>query len=185
LVSSTTLTNFTAASQRDGWVHVTGVFEPAQFMRLNIDGEIDVEQTTGVPTGIDLITTTPFTIGRLNGSTTHSFNGSIDDVRVYDHALSLAEIQALVAMAPVGLDGDFNFDNVVDAADYVVWRKTLGDVDNYNLWRSNFGSSIPGSGSSVGAAAVPEPSSLLLIAAMALAFYSQKFRPRWHAAVNS
>jgi hypothetical protein len=52
------------------------------------------------------------------------------------------------------LPGDYNFNGVVDAADYVVWRKTSGatidlradgntngiiDQGDYNLWRSHFG----------------------------------------------
>jgi hypothetical protein len=59
-----------------------------------------------------------------------------------------------------GLDGDFNDDGVVNAADYVFWRDQLGDTSNYNLWRSNFGATA-GSGSFTGTA-VPEPSSALL-----------------------
>ena len=63
------------------------------------------------------------------------------------------------------LAGDFNTDGKVDAADYVVWRKTLGDATNYNIWRANFGK--PGGGAGTGLtddpAAVPEPSTLLLL----------------------
>jgi hypothetical protein len=66
------------------------------------------------------------------------------------------------------LDGDFNGDGKVDAADYVVWRKNPGahggDPAGYNLWRTNFGRTA-GSGSGLDAAGVPEPSSLLLVAA--------------------
>ena len=39
----------------------------------------------------------------------------------------------------VALAGDFNGDNVVDAADYVVWRKSGGSQSAYDLWRANFG----------------------------------------------
>jgi hypothetical protein len=66
------------------------------------------------------------------------------------------------------LDGDYNGDGKVDAADYVVWRKDPGanggDPAGYNTWRTNFGRTS-GSGSGLGAAGVPEPSSLLLVAA--------------------
>ncbi len=76
------------------------------------------------------------------------------------------------------LVGDYNRNGVVDAADYVVWRKTLGqsvpggsgaDGDNngiieqndYSVWRANFGAQ---SGTaSVTTAAVPEPASWLLM----------------------
>jgi hypothetical protein len=64
------------------------------------------------------------------------------------------------------LPGDFNGDNVVDAADYVVWRKGLGTTytqDDYNTWRTNFGRSfsfsVSGSGASANAV-VPEPASI-------------------------
>ncbi|HJQ78703.1 MAG TPA: PEP-CTERM sorting domain-containing protein, partial [Lacipirellulaceae bacterium] len=68
------------------------------------------------------------------------------------------------------LAGDFNEDGKVDAADYVVWRKTNGTEPGYNEWRTNFGRTS-GSGASVeAAAAVPEPASIgLLLAMMATA----------------
>ncbi len=63
-----------------------------------------------------------------------------------------------------GLDGDFNNDGSVDAADYVVWRKTDGTTDGYNLWRQNFGASLgSGSGALASTGAVPEPASLALL----------------------
>jgi hypothetical protein len=80
--------------------------------------------------------------------------------------------------------GDFNLDGTVNAADYVVWRKSGsvgsgarfmqgdadfdGDVDNADLalLRANFGfvrqPLSAGSGSGVGFAAVPEPAGALL-----------------------
>jgi hypothetical protein len=78
-----------------------------------------------------------------------------------------------------GLPGDFNGDNVVDAADYTVWRDQLGsvgtvespagdgngdlvvDAADYQIWRQNFGRSgagLPALAAST--TAVPEPSSL-------------------------
>jgi hypothetical protein len=69
-----------------------------------------------------------------------------------------------------GLGGDHNADGVVDAADYVAWRKDPGafggDPDGYNDWVANFGESGAGSG---GSAPVPEPAtfiSLLVAAAL-------------------
>ncbi len=58
------------------------------------------------------------------------------------------------------LVGDFNNDGKVDAADYVVWRKTdPASIQGYLDWRSNFGATA-GSGQSL-AAAVPEPSAFV------------------------
>jgi hypothetical protein len=64
------------------------------------------------------------------------------------------------------LPGDYNQNNVVDAADYTVWRNTLGasgltpyagadgdgdwmvDADDYGIWKLHFGDTIPqGAGS--------------------------------------
>jgi hypothetical protein len=63
-------------------------------------------------------------------------------------------------------DGDFDGDGDVDAADYVVWRKTDGTQPGYDEWRTNFGRTS-GSGSALGAGAVPEPSALILLVAAA------------------
>jgi hypothetical protein len=72
------------------------------------------------------------------------------------------------------LPGDFNHDNTVDAADYVVWRKGLGTTytqTDYDTWRANFGATL-GTGSSSTLPlppspfdnAIAEPSCLLLVA---------------------
>ncbi|MEX0610927.1 MAG: LamG domain-containing protein [Pirellulales bacterium] len=61
------------------------------------------------------------------------------------------------------LTGDYNDDGSVDAADYVVWRKTgINGQDGYNDWRANFGMMAPGSGSSLSNTAVPEPACFVL-----------------------
>jgi hypothetical protein len=57
------------------------------------------------------------------------------------------------------LAGDFNVDQVVNVADYVVWRKTIGTQAGYNAWRSHFGS---GSVASAGAT-VAEPTTLAML----------------------
>jgi hypothetical protein len=71
--------------------------------------------------------------------------------------------------------GDYNQSGTVDAADYTVWRDTLGsttnlsadgdgsltiDAGDYTVWQTNFGM---GAGSvSISAIGVPEPSAMLL-----------------------
>jgi microcystin-dependent protein len=68
----------------------------------------------------------------------------------------------------VSVPGDFNFNGVVDAADYVLWRKGLGSAytqsDYNNLWRPNFGK-VLGTGFEVDSSmevAVPEPDIAML-----------------------
>jgi hypothetical protein len=75
--------------------------------------------------------------------------------------------------------GDYNQNGIVDAADYVVWRKKSGSgtslpnddtpgvgPDDYTRWRTHFGQAGSGSGAGSGLLAdrsVPEPSSLGLL----------------------
>jgi hypothetical protein len=91
-------------------------------------------------------------------------NGIYDEFRIYNTALTPAEVLYLSQNAPevTALAGDFNGNGKVDAADYVVWRKTMGDTTSYNLWRANFGKPGSGAGAGDGASAVPEPTSILL-----------------------
>lgn len=91
--------------------------------------------------------------------------------------------QAVLAVE--GILGDYNLNGTVDAADYAVWRDTLGsttdmrangdntgasmgiiDAADYALWRANFGmvAPIPGGGAGEAAlAAVPEPTTASLL----------------------
>jgi probable HAF family extracellular repeat protein len=71
-------------------------------------------------------------------------------------------------LTPVSIPGDFNHDGRVDAADYVVWRKTGGSLGDYNTWRANFGQTAGSGAGAYAGTAVPEPATLvLLMSAMA------------------
>ena len=60
-------------------------------------------------------------------------------------------------------NGDYNQNGVVDAADYIVWRKSIGGQPAYDAWRQRFGSS-PGSGSGFAeGGSVPEPSVAIIL----------------------
>jgi hypothetical protein len=70
-------------------------------------------------------------------------------------------------LAAGGIPGDFNLDNVVDGADYVVWRKGLGTTytqADYNTWRANFGRTAGGGAGAGANVVVPEPSIIALVA---------------------
>jgi hypothetical protein len=69
------------------------------------------------------------------------------------------------------LPGDFNGDGVVDAADYVIWRKTTpNDFAKYEQWRMNFGFGSPNQdGAGHGTTTpVPEPGALGLAGLLVL-----------------
>jgi hypothetical protein len=66
------------------------------------------------------------------------------------------------------LPGDFNNDGIVDAADYVVWRKTdSGNSQGYTDWRENFGEGMGAGRGSAGKSpsqtGVPEPATLVML----------------------
>ena len=82
-----------------------------------------------------------------------------------------------VMLLPIAT-ADYNQNGVVDAPDYVMWRKSLGsttnhaadgnhngivDNDDFELWRSTFGELAIGSGSAIAATPVPEPGILPLV----------------------
>jgi hypothetical protein len=99
--------------------------------------------------------------------------GSTAPLTGYDkYSIGLYVDFALIGLAFEGAtipgpDGDFNNDLVVDAADYVVWRKMDGTPYGYSEWRANFGLAA-GSGAAANAS-IPEPATILLMAVALLA----------------
>lgn len=81
------------------------------------------------------------------------------------------------------LPGDFNLDDVVDAADYSVWRDGLGTnytQNDYALWVGNFGASA---NSAAVAGPVPEPlAGELAVLALVTVGISRRCRPKKIAA---
>jgi hypothetical protein len=111
-----------------------------------------------------------------------SFNPTITDIQFTSYAganftVSNVQIGDAATMLPPTLSsqGDFNHDGIVNTADYILWRKSMGQtgvnlpadgngnnqVDSGDLftWRTHFGQSVSaGAGSSLdSSSAVPEP----------------------------
>jgi hypothetical protein len=96
------------------------------------------------------------------------------------------EILKLSQTGPVGVQGDYNNNGVVDAADYVLWRNggplqneiaTPGTVtqEDYDSWRARFGStSGSGAGNGVDAGQVPEPAAAVLMLMGLVAAFSRR-----------
>jgi T5SS/PEP-CTERM-associated repeat protein len=84
-----------------------------------------------------------------------------------DWELEYTPNSVMLSVVSAVIPGDYNADGIVDAADYVVWRKTDGSQSGYDSWRTNFGRTA-GSGSSATAglsssASIPEPSGILML----------------------
>jgi hypothetical protein len=98
------------------------------------------------------------------------------------------DVQLIVVNA---LPGDYNRDGGVDAADYVVWRKTLGQAVpiftsadgngdgmitalDLDVWRAHFGTSyLSGNG---GNTAIPEPPAFMLALLACMSFVINRGR---------
>jgi hypothetical protein len=95
----------------------------------------------------------------------------------------------------VAISGDYNHNGVVDAADYVVWRKLQGqsgiglaadgngngaiDIGDYDIWRAHFGQ-IAGSGSSATTlTSVPEPAAFAILSPVYAFLLVRRRRRPW------
>lgn len=140
--------------------------------------------TTGLSSG-----TFPLVLTGVGSTIGPNNNTVLYDASAAAIPLTIANGSLMISTLPLA---DFNHNGVVDAADYTIWRDTLGqtgpglaaDVDgnnvvdqaDYNVWKAQFGFTTgSGSGASAGrlsaGGAVPEPSScrLAILAGLALA----------------
>jgi hypothetical protein len=150
---------------------------PGGFNPLTLPANYDLSGLTqkGACIGANLLQTT--------GAAENFTDGFVDDVAVFDVALTQAQIQSLVSGTKTPLTvlpkpGDFDGDGDVDGADFIVWQTNFpkeggatlsqgnadgdSDVDgaDFAVWQSNF-PFVP----TPGASPVPEPSAFFLILA--------------------
>jgi hypothetical protein len=120
----------------DAWHHVAAVYDGKTFS-LYVDGELDgSEESTGPITA----STYPLLIGENAQATGRFWNGLIDEVVIYDRALSVGEVRYLAGKRP-----PYTYDG--------------GELDD--TWDHNNGSDAwdetgPGEGNPGGAAALVE-----------------------------
>jgi hypothetical protein len=107
--------------------------------------------------------------------------------------ISANMVAANLVPLPV-IEGDYNDDGVVDAGDYLAWRKHLGsevevevdgdhsgrvDDGDLGVWRQHYGGGQAGAGALVSGGAVPEPATLvLLLTALAVASIRRAHRAK-------
>jgi hypothetical protein len=146
------------------------------FDRVNVDGRID-------PSGAVKFNFATDAIANLFASnfTLDSFfvqhGSSVPDVTEFsDLTFSASSPSANYAIqlnpdrtfsiTHESLLGDYNGNGIVETADYVVWRKGLGTTyvqADYNVWRTHFGQTTGSGSGAIANAAVPEPTTFVLL----------------------
>ncbi len=202
---STTLTD-TEWTQVVGVIHNTyDANNPSQddFIELYVNGQfigttssslIDLNDWSGSnASGLGQDTQTIAAFGPISSDTAATgefpFDGEIAIQQFSPSALTAADVlerYEAITIAPVGLEGDYNGDGTVDAADYTVWRDNLGgdastafaegtrnagqsgpiNAADYQAWVDSYGNTSSQSNST----AVPEPTSLLMAAGLLACF---------------
>jgi hypothetical protein len=122
--------------------------------------------------------------GRFTSAALPALSGLVWQLDYQSNAISLI----------VAIPGDYNHNGTVDAADYIVWRKTLGqagsalaadgngnnqiDSGDLDVWRAHFGQTA-GSGTGATAnSAVPEPATFVLLVWTAICWSCRRGRPQ-------
>jgi hypothetical protein len=148
------------------------------------------EDGTSIAEGVTHLRFDFYAVANLQGTLLDPFNG-VNTFTGFDDGLEAAYVSPLVreidvlGTRSVVLPGDYDGNQVVDAADYVKWKETFGsdsdlaadgngngivDAADYTIWRDN----LSGTGAN-SATNVPEPASWLLLA-IASAFAKQRGR---------
>jgi hypothetical protein len=126
----------------------------------------------------DMLSSGLLWLGQQYAPGPYSITFRIDPLGEQQTSIKITDLEfvSLVA-ATMGLQGDFNDDNKVDAADYVVWRKGLGTKytqNDYAIWRTHFGQGTGSGPSSTPDIAVPETIAILPMSVLVALCYRRR-----------
>ena len=90
--------NDTETLPLDQWLHAAGVYRPGQAMELYLNGELQAVKTTGVPASQHSDNSTSVFIGNRPACGDCGWYGALDEVRIYNEALSQGEIKRIMGV---------------------------------------------------------------------------------------
>ena len=110
------------------WHHVALVYKPSTKVEIFIDGVSKDQNTSGIPSSINSIAQ-DLVIGRAAPATGNFFNGSIDEVAIFNTALSSCDIKGIYD-ATTTVNGQPKSANLLDANTTIpapVYWNRMGD----------------------------------------------------------
>jgi RHS repeat-associated protein len=128
------------------WYYVAGVYDAqAQTMTVYLNGVPDNGTLVGTVAATQYNTDLNVMIGRRSGYTGNEFNGTIDEVRIYNRALTQAEIQADMNASAGG--GAAQVQAYYIHPDHLNTPRMIADSTGTTVWRWDqtepFGSTPP------------------------------------------
>ena len=94
-LGTTMQTTFDINSNYDTWINIIFTIDTSRLLKI-YENKTLIHQFTLVTSQYSgMSESSPFTIGRSNGTGSHDFKGNIDDFRIYDKVLTTVEIDAL------------------------------------------------------------------------------------------
>ena len=167
-----------------------GLLGPAQFGALTAVGNIDLNGTLRVSL-LDYAPSLGASFHILNWGTLSGTFASLQlPALTGGLTWNTSQLYVTGTLSVGGVLGDYNSNGIVDAADYTLWRDSLGSTTNlaadgngngvidsgdFDVWKANYGNH---SGSGAGeTAAVPEPMTLWMLLTGILAICCRR-RPK-------
>ncbi len=107
--------------QTTEWQHVAMTWARGEQLQFYVNGELDTPSANGAPRDVSTGDVTILIVGQGGKDSGGGWNGLIDDVRIYDNALTQVEIQAAMegtvwpyAIGPIPADGSYHEDTWVN-----------------------------------------------------------------------
>jgi hypothetical protein len=165
-------------------IELAGTTKGSNYDSLTVAGNVSLGGTLNVLLidGFTPAAGQSFNIMSAAGGITGAFDSTNLPTLAGGLSLGITYTPNAINLSVIGILGDYNHNGTVDAGDYVVWRKSLGqsgpalaadsnadgvvDSNDYNFWRTHFGQKAVTGAGLAGNAAVPEPS---LISALSIA----------------